>query len=82
MNRVEMIVAGRRALVDEDMVSKMTRRQQLVAATMAMQDQMDTEKDPVTFALLSKCCEANITKIVRLNRSIRQNVYFFPLETA
>lgn len=81
MNRVEMIVAGRRALVDQDMVSKMTRRQQLVAATMAMQDQMDTEKDSVTFALLSKCCEANITKIVRLNRSIRQNVYFFPLET-
>lgn len=81
MNRVEMIVAGRRALVDQDMVSKMTRRQQLVAATMAMQDQMDTEKDSVTFGLLSKCCEANITKIVRLNRSIRQNVYFFPLET-
>ena len=82
MNRVEMIVAGRRALVDQDMVSKMTRRQQLVASTVAMQDKMDTEKDPVTFGLLSKCCEANISKIVRLNRTIRQNVYFFPLETA
>lgn len=82
MNRVEMIVAGRRALVDQDMVSKMTRKGELVAATMAMQDKMDTEKDPATFALLSKCCETNITKIVRLNRTIRQNVYFFPLETA
>ena len=81
MNRVEMIVACRRALVDQDMVKKMTRRQQLVASTVAMQDKMDTEKDPVTFGLLSKCCEANISKIVRLNRTIRQNVYFFPLET-
>lgn len=82
MKRVEMIIGCRRALVDQDMVSKMTRKEQLVASTMAMQDKMDTEKDPVTFGLLSKCCEANITKIVRLNRTIRQNVYFFPLETA
>ena len=81
MNRVEMIIGCRRALVDEDMVRKMTRKEQLLATTMAMQDRMDTEKDPVTFGLLSKCCEANISKIVRLNRTIRQNVYFFPLET-
>ena len=82
MNRVEMIVAGRRALVDQDMVSKMTRRQQLVASTVAMQDKMDTEKDPATFRLLSEAVQENVQKIVRLNRTIRQNVYFFPLETA
>ena len=82
MRRVEMIVGGRRALVDQDMVSKMTRKQQLLAATMAMQDQIYTEKDPATLRLLNAGCEANITKIVRLNRTIRQNVYFFPLETA
>ena len=81
MNRVEMIVAGRRALVDQDMVSKMTRRQQLVAAAVAMQDKMDTEKDPATFRLLSEAVQENVQKIVRLNRTIRQNVYFFPLET-
>ena len=81
MNRVEMIVAGRRALVDADMVSKMTRRQQLVAAAVAMQDKMDTEKDPATFRLLSEAVQENVQKIVRLNRTIRQNVYFFPLET-
>ena len=81
MNRVEMIVAGRRALVDHDMVSKMTRRQQLVASTVAMQDKMDTEKDPATFRLLSEAVQENVQKIVRLNRTIRQNVYFFPLET-
>jgi len=81
MNRVEMIVAGRRALVDQDMVSKMTRRQQLVASTVAMQDKMDTVKDPATFRLLSEAVQENVQKIVRLNRTIRQNVYFFPLET-
>ena len=81
MNRVEMIVAGRRALVDQDMVSKMTRRQQLVASTVAMQDKMDNEKDPATFRLLSEAVQENVQKIVRLNRTIRQNVYFFPLET-
>ena len=81
MNRVEMIVAGRRALVDQDMVTKMTRRQQLVASTVAMQDKMDTVKDPDTFRLLSEAVQENVQKIVRLNRTIRQNVYFFPLET-
>ncbi len=82
MKRVEMIVAGRRALVDQDMVAKMTRRQQLVASAVAMQDKMDTEKDPATFRLLSEAVQENVQKIVRLNRTIRQNVYFFPLETA
>ena len=81
MNRVEMIVAGRRALVDQDMVKKMTRRQQLVASAVAMQDKMDTEKNPATFRLLSEAVQENVQKIVRLNRTIRQNVYFFPLET-
>ena len=81
MRRVEMIVGGRRALVDQDMVSKMTRRQQLVASAVAMQDKMDTEKDPATFRLLSEAVQENVQKIVRLNRTIRQNVYFFPLET-
>ncbi len=52
MRRVEMIIGCRRALVDEDMVRKMTRKEQLLAATMAMQDKMDTEKDPATFRLL------------------------------
>ena len=82
MNRVEMIIGCRRALVDEDMVRKMTRKEQLLAATMAMQDKMDTEKDPVCFGLLSEEVQSNLQKIVRLNRTIRQNVYFFPLETA
>ena len=82
MRRVEMIVAGRRALVDEDMVRKMTRKQQLVATCSYLQNRMDTEKDPMCFRLLSEEVQSNLQKIVRLNRTIRQNVYFFPLETA
>ena len=81
MRRVEMIVAGRRALVDEDMVRKMTRKEQLVATCVYLQNKMDTEKDPATFRLLSEAVQENVQKIVRLNRTIRQNVYFFPLET-
>lgn len=81
MKRVEMIVAGRRALVDEDMVRKMTRKQHLAAHCIYLQDKMDTEKDPVCFRLLSEEVQSNLQKIVRLNRTIRQNVYFFPLET-
>lgn len=81
MKRVEMIVAGRRALVDQDMVKKMIRKQQLVANCTYLSDKMDTEKDPVCFRLLSESVQAHLQKIVRLNRTIRQNVYFFPLET-
>lgn len=81
MRRVEMIVAGRRALVDEDMVRKMLSRERLVATCVYLQDKMDTEKDPVCFRLLSETVQENVAKIVRLNRTIRQNVYFFPLET-
>ena len=82
MRRVEMSGAGRRALVDEDMVRKMTRKEQLVSTCVYLQDKMDTEKDPVCFRLLSEAVQENVAKIVRLNRTIRQNVYFFPLETA
>ena len=81
MNRVEMIVAGRRALVDQDMVKKMTRKEQLLSTCVYLQIKMDTEKDPATFRLLSEAVQENVQKIVRLNRTIRQNVYFFPLET-
>jgi hypothetical protein len=77
-----MIVGGRRALVDEDMMKKMLRKEQLVATCVYLQDKMDTEKDPVCFRLLSESVQENLQKIVRLNRTIRQNVYFFPLETA
>ena len=81
MNRVEMIIGRRRALVDEDMVRKMTRKEQLVANCVYLRELMVKERDMKAFGLLSDSLDSTITKIVRLNRTIRQNVYFFPLET-
>ena len=78
MNRVEMIVGGRRALVDSDMVRKMIRKEQLVASSRSLQDQIWTEQDPAVLRLLNEALDSNVSKIVRLNRTIRQNVYFFP----
>lgn len=82
MRRVEMIVGGRRALVDEDMVRKMVRKEQLVANCVYLRDLMVKENDMKAFGLLSDSLDSTITKIVRLNRTIRQNVYFFPKEPA
>jgi hypothetical protein len=82
MKRVEMIVGGRRALVDPDMVRKMTRKEQLVATCVYLRDKMEKEHDLKAFGLLSDSLDDTITKIVRLNRTIRQNVYFFPKEAA
>ena len=82
MRRVEMIVGGRRALVDEDMVRKMVRKEQLVANCVYLSELMVKENDMKAFGLLSDSLDSTITKIVRLNRTIRQNVYFFPKEPA
>lgn len=82
MKRVEMIVGGRRALVDPDMVRKMTRKEQLVATCVYLRDKMEKERDLKAFGLLSDSLDDTITKIVRLNHTIRQNVYFFPKEAA
>lgn len=82
MKRVEMIVGGRRALVDHDMVRKMTRKEQLVATCVYLRDKMEKERDLKAFGLLSDSLDDTIAKIVRINRTIRQNVYFFPKETA
>ena len=81
MTRVEMIVGGRRALVDSDMVRKMVRKEQLVANCIYLRELMVKEKDLKAFSLLSDSLDATVTKIARLNRTIRQNVYFFPKET-
>ena len=82
MRRVEMLVGGRRALVDQDMVRKMTRKEQILASSRELQARIWQENDPVCLRLLNDALDANVSKIVRLNRTIRQNVYFFPKEPA
>ena len=76
MNRVEMIVSGRRALVDEDMVKKMTRKGQLVRSITSLQADLAAEKNMGNFRIMSTIMDAEITQLVRLNRTIRQNVVF------
>ena len=74
MNRVEMIVSGRRALVDADMEKKMIRKGQLVRSITSLQADLATEKNMGIFRIMSKTMDAEISKLVRLNRTIRQNV--------
>lgn len=75
MQKVQMTVGGREALVDADMVSKMKRKADLVAAAGRLQGVMNAvprEAEPILQAHLQKI----MGKIIRLNRSIRKNVQF------
>jgi len=76
MNRVVMIVSGRRALVDEDMVKKMKRKGQLVRSLTSMQADLAAEKNMGNFRIMSETMDDDIAQLVRLNRTIRQNVVF------
>jgi hypothetical protein len=75
MQKVQMLVGGRQALVDADMVKKMTKKQELVASAMRLQSVMNAvprEAEPI----LQKQLQEIMGKIIRLNRTIRQNVQF------
>jgi hypothetical protein len=75
MEKVQMVIAGRLALVDADMVKKMTKKQDLVASAMRLQSVMNAvprEAEPI----LQKQLQEIMSKIIRLNRTIRQNVQF------
>jgi hypothetical protein len=70
-----MLVGGRQALVDADMVKKMTKKQELVANAMRLQSVMNAvprEAEPI----LQQQLQEIMSKIIRLNRSIRQTVQF------
>lgn len=75
MEKVQMMVANRLALVDADMVKKMTKKQELVASALRLQSVMNAvpqEAEPI----LQKQLQEIMSKIIRLNRTIRQNVQF------
>jgi hypothetical protein len=75
MQKVQMLVGGRQALVDADMVKKMTKKQELVASAMRLQSVMNAvprEAEPI----LQKQLQEIVGKIQRLNRGIRQTVQF------
>jgi hypothetical protein len=75
MEKVQMVVGGKLALVDADMVKKMTRKQELVASARRLQSVMNavpSEAEPIIQAQLQEI----MGKIIRLNRTIRKNVQF------
>jgi 2,4-dienoyl-CoA reductase-like NADH-dependent reductase (Old Yellow Enzyme family) len=74
MQKVEMVVSGRRALVDADMVKKMTKKQELVAEAMSLQKYYDADKVGHAYAL--PMLQKKASQIIRLNRTIRQTVQF------
>jgi hypothetical protein len=74
MMKVEMIVGGRRALVDADMVKKVTKKQELVAEASALQKYYEADKVNHAFAL--PMLQKKAGQIIRLNRTIRQTVQF------
>lgn len=72
MQKVQMVIAGRQALVDEDMVKLMTKKQVLVRKAMEIKALGNTMSAQ---AHLDLTCEV-MGKIIRLNKRIRKNVIF------
>ncbi len=75
MEKVQMVVSGRLALVDADMVKKMTRKAELVASAMRLKNTLDADPT-ITQPILQAQLQETMSKIIRLNRVIRQTVQF------
>lgn len=76
MQKVEMLVAGKRALVDADMTKKMVRKDMLVATAIDLQTKITHETDSICLRLLSESMQKTVGEIIRINRTIRKNVCF------
>lgn len=76
MKKIEITVMGKRALVDADQVKKLQRKDSLVAGAIQLQKDMAATDDPFVKAKLFDDLNSTMAKIIRLNRSIRQNVQF------
>lgn len=72
MQKVQMTVHGREALVDADMVELMTKKAALVKAAVDLKDVASTMSAAAHLA----ATDAIVKQIIRLNRRIRKNVQF------
>ena len=75
MERVQITVFGKQAMVDQDMVKKMLKKSELVNGAMRLQSVMNavpSEAEPI----LQKQLQDIMGKIIRLNRTIRRTVSF------
>ena len=75
MEKVQITVFGKQALVDQDMVKKMLKKSELVAGAARLQAVMNAVPS-IAEPILQKQLQETIGKIIRLNRSIRKNVQF------
>jgi len=76
MKQVEMIVYGKRALVDSDMVKKIVRKELLFNQAQELEFKLNLESDSIRKQLLKDSLNEIMGKIIRLNRSIRPCVEF------
>lgn len=76
MQKVQMVIGGKQALVDADQVKKHINKQLYVARAIELQDKLKKESDPICKQLISEALNEQMGKIIRLNRTIRQNVQF------
>ena len=70
MQKVKMIVHGREAMVDSDMVTKMIKKQALISSLMYLQAHASEG------AAINELFEKQVKQLIRLNRTIRQTVSF------
>lgn len=76
MNKVQIFVFGRTAIVDEDMVKKMLKKEQLVIRSSQLREAIEHDLSPNLRNLIQQERQEIAGKIIRLNRTIRQNVQF------
>ena len=76
METVQMVIRGRNALVDADQVKKIEKKMALVDRAIVLQKTLDQmQSETVKYAIRKELDEV-MSKIIRLNRTIRQNVRF------
>lgn len=76
MQRVEITVFGKQALVDQDMVKKMLKKQALVSEALELQSMLKTEKSATVQMYLEMKVRKVSASIINLNRTIRRTVQF------
>lgn len=74
MKRVAIIYMGKRAWVDEDQVKKLAKKEELVITATQLQQYINADK--VAHAYAEPLLQKKAAQIIRLNRTIRQNVVF------
>ena len=76
MEKVQMVIRGRNALVDADQVKKIEKKMALVDRARVLQDTLKQMQSETVKYEISKQLDEVMYKIIRLNRTIRQNVRF------